>query len=61
MEFMETLKQNPNAEIKLYGLLTDGSPINVIICDNKIICPIAMNIFYDNTGQKCTRFIPLSD
>ena len=57
--FKKTYEKYPSAKTAIYSMLSDGTPLYVLINDNKIVCPIGMNIYIENNEEKI-KYLPIS-
>ena len=56
--FQKCSEQHPDAEVKMIKMMNDGSPLLALIKDSQIVCPIGINITYQN-GEKIAKYCPL--
>ena len=55
----EAKQLHPKADFAAHAFLNDGSILMALIDDNKIVCPIGLNIYHDKEGTQRVRYIPL--
>lgn len=55
----EAKELHPNADFAAHAFLNDGSILMALIDDNKIVCPVGLNIYHDKEGTQRVRYIPL--
>ena len=51
--------EHPNAKLMVRSMLKDGSPILVLVDNNTIVCPIGVNIYHNEKGEKLIRYMPI--
>ena len=57
--FKKTYEKYPNAKPAVYSMLSDGSPLYVLVDNNQIVCPIGMSPYTENNEQK-VKYFPIS-
>ena len=57
--FQKCSEQNLDVEPSVIRMLPDGSPILALVKNGKIICPIGINIYFNQSGEQMIRYIPL--
>ena len=55
----EAKQLHPKADLAAHAFLNDGSILMALVDDNKIVCPIGLNIYHDKDGTQCVRYMPL--
>ena len=58
--FANAIKKYPSASQKIISMLQYGSPVFGLVKDTKLVCNIGLNIFYNNDGKQCIRYLPLN-
>ena len=57
--FKRYQEQNPDVEPSVIKMLPDGSPILALVKNRKIICPVGIHIYFNQSGEQMIRFVPL--
>jgi hypothetical protein len=57
--FQKCFEQHPDAEAKVIRIMHDGSSLLALIKESQIICPIGINITFNQDGEKVAKYLPL--
>ena len=56
--FNKSIKKYPNAKLAIYSVISDGTPLYVLVDNNQIVCPIGMCQYMENNKQK-VKYLPI--
>lgn len=57
--FNQYKNDNPNAKIITYATLQNGTPFNILVEGNKIVCPIGFHPYTDSEGNSKIKYMPI--
>lgn len=58
-EFEKDSASSPNAQLVMYAMMSDGSPISVLAENGLLVSNVGVNIYHDEEGNKCIRYLYL--
>ena len=58
-EFEKDSVASPNAQLVVYAMMNDGSPLSVLAENGLLVSNVGVNIFHDDEGNKCVKYLYL--
>lgn len=57
--FNQYKNDNPDAKILTYATLQNGAPFNILVEENKIVCPVGFHPYTDSEGNTKYKYMPI--